>query len=98
MEKKSLFAYAFCILFRTEKKKMQVLFPRYVCSIGGQFFLMGNLNLRQRTHLCSRVAIINAKNHTRQRRKRQSVTAKREKSQTPKVLTAKLTLPQPNLT
>jgi len=34
--------------------------------------------------------------HKRQRRKRQSVTAKREKSQTPKVLTAILTLP--NLT
>jgi len=37
------------------------------------------------------VAGISAKNH-----KRQSVTAKREKSQTPKVLTAVLTLP--NLT
>jgi len=39
--------------------------------------------------------------HKRQRRTRQSVTAKREKSQTPKVLTAILTLPnltQPNLT
>jgi len=39
--------------------------------------------------------------HKRQRRKRQSVTAKREKSQTPKVLTAILTLPNlslPNLT
>jgi len=39
--------------------------------------------------------------HKRQRRKRQSVPAKREKSQTPKVLTAILTLPnltQPNLT
>jgi len=34
--------------------------------------------------------------HKRQRRKRQSVTAKREKSQTLKVLTAILTLP--NLT
>ena len=34
------------------------------------------------------VAVISAKNH-----KRQSVTAKREKSQTPKVLTAILTLP-----
>jgi len=34
------------------------------------------------------VAVISAKNHKRQRRKRQSVTAKREKSQTPKVLTA----------
>ena len=48
-----------------------------------------------------RVAIISAKNHKRQRRKRQSVTAKREKSQTPKVLTAILTLPnltQPSLT
>jgi len=43
-----------------------------------------------------RVAVISAKNHKRQRRKRQSVTAKREKSQTPKVLTAILTLP--NLT
>jgi len=29
------------------------------------------------------VAVISAKNHKRQRRKRQSVTAKREKSQTP---------------
>jgi len=38
------------------------------------------------------VAVISAKNHKRQRRKCQSVTA-REKSQTPKVLTAILTLP-----
>ena len=38
-----------------------------------------------------RVAVISAKNHKRQRRKRQSVTAKRGKSQTPKVLTAILT-------
>jgi len=48
-----------------------------------------------------RVAVKSAKNHKRQRRKRQSVTAKREKSQTPKVLTAILTLPNltsPNLT
>jgi len=42
------------------------------------------------------VAVISAKSHKRQRRKRQSVTAKREKSQTPQVLTAILTLP--NLT
>jgi len=42
------------------------------------------------------IAVIRAKNHKRQRRKSQSVTAKREKSQTPKVLTAILTLP--NLT
>ena len=42
------------------------------------------------------VAVISAKNHKRQRRKRQSVTAKREKSQTPNVLTAIPTLP--NLT
>ena len=41
----------------------------------------------------SGVAVIRAKNHKRQRRKHQSVTAKREKSQTPKVLTAILTLP-----
>jgi len=47
--------------------------------------------------LCiTRVAVISAKNHKRQRRKRQSVTAKRGKSQTPKVLPAILTLP--NLT
>jgi len=38
-----------------------------------------------------RVAVISAKKHKRQRRKRPSVTAKREKSQTPKVLTAILT-------
>jgi len=44
----------------------------------------------------NRVAVISAKNHKRQRCKRQSVTAKREKSQTPKVLNAILTLP--NLT
>ena len=43
-----------------------------------------------------RVAVISAKNHKHQRRKRQSVNAKREKLQTPKVLTAILTLP--NLT
>ena len=43
-----------------------------------------------------RVAVISAKNHERQRRKRQSVTAKREKSQTPKVLTAIITLPNLN--
>jgi len=42
------------------------------------------------------VAVISAKNRKRQRRKRQSVTAKREKSQTRMVLTAILTLP--NLT
>ena len=41
----------------------------------------------------NRVAVISAKDHKRQRRKRQSVIAKREKSQTPKVLTAVLTLP-----
>jgi len=46
--------------------------------------------------MIGRVAVINAKKHKRQRRKRQSVTAKREKSQTPEVLTAILTLP--NLT
>jgi len=40
----------------------------------------------------NRVAVISAKNHKRQRRKRQSLTAKLEKSETPKVLTAILTL------
>jgi len=43
-----------------------------------------------------RVAVISAEIYKCQRRKRQSVTAKREKSQTPKVLSAILTLP--NLT
>jgi len=38
------------------------------------------------------VAVISAKNHKRHRRNRQSVTTKREKSQTPKILTAILTL------
>jgi len=47
-----------------------------------------------------RVAVISAKKHKRQRRKRQSETAEREKSQTPKFLTALnlLNLTQPNLT
>jgi len=48
--------------------------------------------LRHTFYTLVRVAVISAKNHKRQRRKRQSVTAKREKSQTPKVLTAILTL------
>jgi len=43
-----------------------------------------------------RVAVMSAKKHKRQRRKRQSVNAKREKSQTTKFLTA--ILPLPNLT
>jgi len=49
-----------------------------------------------KSNYLERVAVISAKNLKRQRRKRQSVTAKREKSQTPQVLTAVLTLP--NLT
>jgi len=52
--------------------------------------------LRHQTNDFKRVAVISAKSHKRQRRKRPSVTAKREKSQTPKVLTAILTMP--NLT
>ena len=39
-----------------------------------------------------RVAVVSAKNHKRQRRKRQSVTAKREKSQTPKILNRNISL------
>ena len=39
------------------------------------------------------VAVISVEKHKRQCRKRQSVTAKREKSQTPKVSTSILTLP-----
>jgi len=55
---------------------------------------VGSMNTRGYIRLptsVGRVAVISAKNH-----KRQSVTPKREKSQTPKVLTAMLTLP--NLT
>jgi len=44
----------------------------------------------------TRVAVISAKKHKHQRRKRQSVTSKREKSQTPKYKTAIQT--SPNLT
>jgi len=46
----------------------------------------------QKINIKTWVAVISAKSHKRQRRKRQSVTTKREKSQTPKVLTAILTL------
>jgi len=42
------------------------------------------------------VAVISAKKHKRQRRKRQSVTAKREKSQKPKFITAIQTSPNLN--
>jgi len=48
--------------------------------------------IRKWTGKIIRVAVISAKIHKRQHRKRQSVTAKREKSQTRKVLTAILTL------
>jgi len=55
------------------------------------------LNYSENTHSRGiRVAVISAKNHKHQRRKRQSITAKQEKSQTPEFLTAILTLP--NLT
>jgi len=49
-------------------------------------------HFRRHLQLTLRVAVISAKKHKRQRRKRQSVNAKREKSQTPKFLTAILTL------
>ena len=66
-----------------------------------QFHVLGSLIFRSVVIQETRpwrlwVAVVSAKNHKRQRRTRQSVTAKREKSQTPKVLTAILTLP--NLT
>jgi len=60
------------------------------------FFTQNTCFLRFWQRGDSRVAVISAKNHERQHRKRQSVTAKREKSQTPKVLAAIVTLP--NLT
>ena len=67
------------------------------CVVQQRFLVTANVGGYLKRCLCSnRVAVISAKNHKRQRRKRQPVTAKREKSQTPKVLTAILTLP--NLT
>ena len=45
------------------------------------------------TRIMGCIAVISTKNHKRQRRKRQSVTVKREKLQPPKILTAILTLP-----
>ena len=65
------------------------------CSLTFSFFAVFG-PLPSRLGATCRVAVISAKNHKRQRRKRQSVTAKREKSQTPKDLIAILTLP--NLT
>ena len=56
-------------------------------------FINSDLLRRKFLLLIFWVAVISAKNHKRQRRKRQSVAAKREKSQTPKLLTAILTLP-----
>ena len=61
----------------------------FLCSCRGQ--ILG----RTIKYICFR-EFFTGSCHKRQRRKRQSVTAKREKSQTPKVLTAILTLP--NLT
>ena len=73
-----------------------LIMPHCLASI---FFLYRvsrkNLKVKFGSVLCW-VAVISAKNRKRQRRKRQSVTAKREQSQTQKVLTAILTLP--NLT
>ena len=80
----------FCVQFQGRVRKRH---PRmfYLCLTHGAL-------IREKDGIpfewCSRrVAVISAKNHERQRRKRQSVTAKRKKSQTPKVLTATLTLP-----
>jgi len=61
-------------------------FPFYLSKV----WLEG-LQISYSLNKMKRVAVISDKNHTRQRRKRQSETAKREKSQTPKVLTAILT-------
>jgi len=65
----------------TPKRRRNDVTPRQFCRKLVEFF-GGYVDF---------VAVVSAKNH-----KRQSVTAKREKSQTPKVLTAILTLP--NLT
>jgi len=100
-------AYPSCyIKFSTKPEEINIDDPRkemYHC----HKLALGNLTRRRMSGCFSHhpevsrsnllwVAVINAKNHKRQRRKRQSVTAKREKSQTPKVLTAILNLP--NLT
>jgi len=50
------------------------------CEMAAFHILKGDFPARNKG-----VAVISAKNHKRQRRKRRSVTAKREKSQTPKV-------------
>jgi len=60
----------------------------------GRNVFFSQLKKLMRTRI--RGAVISAKNHKRQRRKRQSVIAKQEKSQTPKVLTAILTSPSLN--
>ena len=58
--------------------------------------IIGLIQLTRLACKSSRVAVMSAEKHKRQRRKRQSVNAKREKSQTPKFLTAILTLPNLN--
>jgi len=75
-----------------ERRKRRGAWPEEV-RLGAQCLA----SLSQRTAHCNqksthlwkcRVAVISAKKHKRQRRKRQSVNAKREKSQTPKFITA----------
>jgi len=90
-----LFIYFTSILV----ERMEFFFSSFVaCGLYFPIFTLRftrkwELDMGTGTHInILRVAVISAKNHKRQRRKLQSVTAKREKSQTPKVLTAILTL------
>ena len=71
------------------------LLPRYVLRLKVAFstshISWSNNPCSYESTYTSWVAVISAKSHKHQRRKRQYVTAKREKSETPKVLTAILT-------
>jgi len=68
-------------------------FPKRSAATSNEYIIATNPQNLLKWNPSGRVAVKSAKNHKRQRRKRQSVTAKWEKSQTPKVLTAILTLP-----
>jgi len=86
LPKLCVFDWYFVFFFSGKETIFQ---PWHVDSYSGKLF-------QYVLSLFLRVAVISAQTHKRQRRERQSVTAKREKSQTPKFLTATLTLP--NLT
>jgi len=72
-------------IFRTPRrksKKVDTFCYIITCKTASYWTILGLA--RKGTYANSGGAFDSAKNHKRQRRKRQSVTAKREKSQTPK--------------